>query len=973
MPKQLIVAVTQHRKFGVTLVPYVITPSSGDSFYSVIDKASPISIQEVDGFCDDYRELMKYTAAIDDIYIARLFSKEPPLVFFRHVDKQFVETHIRPYLEQRFKKMLSIIIAHKIRLFFKDFKYEQMYIENELTVAEGKSHILFLFDRNENGIRYRIAIDHGDHYDKLKGKTAMVITDKEPCNVVINKELYRFDDIDSKKFEPFLKNDFIHIRKETELVYFEKFILNVVKNYKVRATGFDVTINNEPPVPELNLEEDLQGRPVLVLKFAYGSNSVLPSSRERAFVDFLHEGDNVKFIKTLRRKDLERQYADRLAEIGFVSSDGIYYYAPANDVDAQDARFYNIISMLNQKADVISNSGFTIKQSFYEQKYYVGRIELNLKAQLSNDWFDLYGAVELNGFSIKFVRLRHNILHNIREYALPDGTIVILPDEWFSRFQALFYHSTCAGSEMRIGKNMFGLIRQSGIVSDEADRMCKMFDANNFAKIQKPQGLNATLRPYQLAGYYWMKQLKANNFGGCLADDMGLGKTLQTLALLLDAQSDMVTDATIEPPKTGQLSLFDAPQPSVTQHRPTSLIVMPLSLIHNWLHEVYKFAPQLRVLPHLGNSRAHNASVFNSYDIVITTYGLARNDVELLGSYQFYYIILDESQAIKNPTSKNYQSIMQLHSQYKLILTGTPVENSLTDLWAQMNFVNPGLLGSLQYFKSQYVAYIERNPHGNRAAQLQAMIEPFILRRTKNEVASDLPPKTEQIRICTMEREQQQLYEAKKSEMRNELLQHIGGQRDLQTSALVLKSLMRLRQIACHPKLAGFDEPSAKFDEVTRVLETIISEDHKVLVFSSFVKYLELYEQYLTERQIGFTMLTGDTQNREDVIRKFQTDNDIKVFLISLKAGGVGINLTSADYVFILDPWWNPAVENQAIDRAYRIGQERNVFVYKFITADTLEEKIINLQNHKSDLAGIVTNDNPLKNLSPERIMELFD
>ena len=209
--------------------------------------------------------------------------------------------------------------------------------------------------------------------------------------------------------------------------------------------------------------------------------------------------------------------------------------------------------------------------------------------------------------------------------------------------------------------------------------------------------------------------------------------------------------------------------------------------------------------------------------------------------------------------------------------------------------------------------------------------------------------------------------------MRNELLQHIGGQRDLQTSALVLKSLMRLRQIACHPKLAGFDEPSAKFDEVTRVLETIISEDHKVLVFSSFVKYLELYEQYLTERQIGFTMLTGDTQNREDVIRKFQTDNDIKVFLISLKAGGVGINLTSADYVFILDPWWNPAVENQAIDRAYRIGQERNVFVYKFITADTLEEKIINLQNHKSDLAGIVTNDNPLKNLSPERIMELFD
>lgn len=973
MPKQLIVAVTQHRKFGVTLVPYVITPSSGDSFYSVIDKASPISIQEVDGFCDDYRELLKYTAAIDDIYIARLFSKEPPQEFLRHVDNQFVEQRIRPHIEQRLKKILAIIIAHNIRLFYKDPKLKQLYIEDEITVAQGKSHILFLFDRNENGIRYRIAIDHGDHYDKLKGKTAMVITDKEPCNVVINKVLYRFDDIDSKKFEPFLKNDFIHIRKETELVYFEKFILNAIKNYKVRATGFDVTINNEPPTPQLNLEEDLQGRPVLVLKFAYGSNSVLPSSRERAFVDFLQDGDNIQFVKTLRRKDLERQYADKLASLGFYSADGINYYESDNSEVANNEHFYNTISLLNEKADAISAAGFAVKQTFFEQKYYVGRIELNLKAQLRNDWFDLYGMVELNGFSIKFTRLRNNILHNIREFALPDGTVVILPAEWFSRFQAIFHHSTSDGDGMKLGKNMFGLIRQSGIYSDEAERMCKVLDTKNFAKIQLPQGLNATLRPYQLAGYYWMKQLKANNFGGCLADDMGLGKTLQTLALLLDCQSDMTTETIDTTPQTGQLSLFDQPQTILNQRRPTSLIVMPLSLIHNWLHEVYKFAPQLRVLPHLGNSRAHNVSVFNSYDIVITTYGLARNDVELLGSYQFYYIILDESQAIKNPTSKNYQSIMQLHSQYKLILTGTPVENSLTDLWTQMNFVNPGLLGSLQYFKSQYVANIERNPHGSRAAQLQSMIEPFILRRTKNEVASDLPPKTEQIRICTMEREQQQLYEAKKSEMRNELLQHIGNQHDLQTSALVLKSLMRLRQIACHPKLAGFNEPSAKFDEVTRVLETIISEDHKVLVFSSFVKYLELYEQYLKERGIGFTMLTGDTQNREDVIRKFQTDNDIKVFLISLKAGGVGINLTSADYVFILDPWWNPAVENQAIDRAYRIGQERNVFVYKFITADTLEEKIINLQSHKSDLAGIVTNDNPLKNLSPERIMELFD
>jgi SNF2 family DNA or RNA helicase len=317
-------------------------------------------------------------------------------------------------------------------------------------------------------------------------------------------------------------------------------------------------------------------------------------------------------------------------------------------------------------------------------------------------------------------------------------------------------------------------------------------------------------------------------------------------------------------------------------------------------------------------------------------------------------------------------AVANLRSKYKLVLTGTPVENSLTDLWAQMNFINQGLLGNPTSFRKEFVQIIERDPECDRALKLRALVEPFILRRTKEQVAADLPPKTEQVRICEMSAEQHSLYESEKSVVRNEILTNISGG-EVNNSALVLKSLTRLRQIACHPQLVGLSEPSAKFDEVVRVLETILSENHKVLIFSSFVEYLNIFEEYLKNEGIGYSKLTGATHNREDVIHRFQTDSNVQVFLISLKAGGVGLNLTAADYVFVLDPWWNPSAENQAIDRAHRIGQTKNVFVYKFVTAGTLEEKIIALQNRKSRLAGIFASSNPLGGLTVDELMQLFD
>ena len=973
MRKELIIVVTTHRKFGVELIPHIITPASGSSFYSVIDKASPINIVDVDGYCPDYDELIKLYNTIDDIYVARLFSKEPPSDFLRHVDKEFIHKRIRPHIEVRLKKMLRLIVAHNLRVFYKDPKLSQIYASDEITLAAEKSRMLFLFDRNENGIRYRIAIDHGDHYEKLKGKTAIVITDASPCTVVINKVLYQFVDIDSKKIEPFLLNDFVHIRKETESVYFEKFIVNIVRKFRVRATGFNVDIVKKAPEALLSLENDLSGRPMLMLKFRYGSKIIFPNNPDQAFVEMQREADNVRFVKTLRQRDFETDCVEKLKSANLVTTDGTCFYAGAVSDAESDESLIQTVDKIGQLSEWLRDNGFEIKQEFFERRYFLGKIDLNLVVKNDNDWFDLVGNAIIGGFEIPFIKFRHNILHNIREYELPDGTIAILPAEWFAKYSDFFQTGQIVDNSLKVRRQMFGLLHETGIVSRDVDGLLNIFQSGNLPKATLPQGLQVTLRPYQLTGYYWMKLLKTNGFGGCLADDMGLGKTLQTLTLLLDAACDKQELPIISIHKYTQLSLFDQPQPEDIPSRSTSLIVMPLSLVHNWQAEAERFAPSLKVLAHVGNNRTRDVGVFCNYDVVLTTYGLVRNDCDMLSTYPFNYIILDESQAIKNNTSKSYASVIKLRSKNKLVLTGTPIENSLTDLWTQMNFINPGLLGSFQRFKTDYVSVIERDPECSKSERLKALIEPFIMRRTKDEVASDLPPKTEQVRICTMESEQQTLYETEKSEIRNLLLEKMSSEGVSKNSAIVLQSLMRLRQIACHPTLAGFDKPSAKFDEVTRVLETILSENHKVLMFSSFVKYLNIYEEYLREHGIPYVMLTGETSDREELIQKFQTDDNVPVFLISLKAGGVGINLTAADYVFILDPWWNPSVENQAVDRAHRIGQTRNVFVYKFVTAGTLEEKIIALQNRKGHLADIFANSNPFKNFTIDEMMELFD
>ncbi len=485
-------------------------------------------------------------------------------------------------------------------------------------------------------------------------------------------------------------------------------------------------------------------------------------------------------------------------------------------------------------------------------------------------------------------------------------------------------------------------------------KLQKLSDFEEIEDADIPKSFNGTLRPYQKAGYNWFHFLRKYNFGGCLADDMGLGKTVQTLALLQKIKEE-----------NHDLGIHT-----------TSLIIMPTSLVYNWLNEARKFAPKLKIHAHTGSFRNKEIELFSNYDVVITTYGITRVDIDLLKNLYFNYIILDESQNIKNPASKSFKAVKSLKSKHKLILSGTPVENTVNDLWTQMSFINPGLLGNQHFFYTDFVVPIEKKKDEEKAAKLQALIKPFVLRRTKTQVATELPAKTENLFYCQMSDEQKEYYEKVKSEYRNALLVNLENGSFKRSQIQVLQGLTKLRQIANHPLMIdeGYEGDSGKFENVIHTLENVLSRGHKVLVFSQFVKQLDIYRRYFDGQNIPFAYLDGATSKRGEVVREFQANKDIKLFLISIKAGGVGLNLTEADYVFILDPWWNPAVEQQAIDRTHRIGQDKNVFIYKFITKDTVEEKILALQNRKRKVAEslITTEESFVKSLTAKDISDIL-
>ncbi len=607
------------------------------------------------------------------------------------------------------------------------------------------------------------------------------------------------------------------------------------------------------------------------------------------------------------------------------------------------------------RAEGFSIMGFNdLKNNNYNQH----PIKIRTSVQSGIDWFDIHADIAFGKQKVTLKQIQKSIANKSRYIELGDGTKGILPQEWIEKFNHYFRSGEIKADVIRTHKSNFQLIDElfeREILSQEVQLEIqqykqKLSDFHAISTVTIPKKLKATLRDYQKEGLNWLNFLDEFGFGGCLADDMGLGKTVQVIAYFLAQHEKGNTQ--------------------------TNLIIVPTSLLFNWQKELEKFAPHLKYHVLYGAKRKTDEVDISKYDLVLTTYGTLLSDITFLKTQTFNIIVLDESQAIKNPDSKRYKAVRLLSGRQRLVLTGTPVENNTFDLYAQLSFALPGLLGSAKRFADDYSTPIDKFRDGKRAQELQRKIHPFVLRRTKKQVAKELPEKTEMVVYCEMGIAQKRVYDTYKYEFQK----YLSGMDDdeLHSSSLhILQGLTKMRQICNSPALLSdneyYGDQSAKLEEIAAQVDTL-KDAHKILIFSQFVGMLDLIKLQLEQKNIGYAYLTGKTKKREEQVQLFQEDERIRVFLISLKAGGTGLNLTQAEYVFMIDPWWNPAVENQAIDRAYRIGQKNNVVAVRFITPDSIEEKIMELQQRKRQLAEdlIHTDNNMLKQLSKHDLMGLL-
>jgi superfamily II DNA or RNA helicase len=571
------------------------------------------------------------------------------------------------------------------------------------------------------------------------------------------------------------------------------------------------------------------------------------------------------------------------------------------------------------------------------------------------DWFELRGGVEYGDgpeIAARLPELLEALRHGDNMVRLGDGTYGMLPEEWLRRFGPLAGLGSVESDHIRFRPSQAGLL--DALLATQPEARCDEVFTRVRQELRRFQGVEAAeqpagfvgqLRDYQREGLGWMEFLRRFSFGGCLADDMGVGKTAQVLALLETRREQRVAGENIGP----------------------SLVVVPKSLVFNWKQEAARFTPRLKMLDYTGLAR--NGQDFTAYDAVITTYGTLRRDALRLKDVAFDYVVLDESQAVKNAGTESSKAVRLLRGAHRLALSGTPVENHLGELWTLFEFLNPGMLGAAAVFKK--AGGTTRSADEETRRILAQAVRPFILRRTKEQVARELPPKTEQTIYCEMEPPQRRLYNELRQHYRNALLKRVETDGLAKAKIQVLEALLRLRQAACHPGLIDEkrrSEASAKLDELLARLREVLDEGHKALVFSQFTSLLALVRDRLDGGEVVYEYLDGSTRDRQARVERFQADPDCQVFLMSLKAGGLGLNLTAAEYVFLLDPWWNPAAEAQAVDRAHRIGQTRQVFAYRLIASDTVEEKVLELQKSKRDLAAaIIGDDNSLiRNLRRE-------
>ena len=678
-------------------------------------------------------------------------------------------------------------------------------------------------------------------------------------------------------------------------------------------------VSPEPPVPRLRLgriEEQRRDLDVNV-SFRYGDVELGLSDPQRTLPGT---------PGVLRDRGSELDQVSALVALGLRRGGGLD--------DRADGRLPK--DGLGEAIEALGDAGWDIEVNSKELAA-VSEFKLGVISRI--DWFEIEGGLHFGGTMVDLPSVLQAARERQSMIALPDGRMGLISEGLRRRLLDLEAFAEEEGGTLRLPKaRAWALEMMEGEASIHGDATwtswrSRLETARSSPQASEPEGFQGTLRAYQKEGLGWLRFLRELGIGGLLADDMGLGKTVQILAFLQGLSSDA--------------------------GKRTALVVVPRSLLFNWRREAQTFCPGLSVELHSGSDRARTLNALRGSDIVLTTYGLLRRDIKLLSRIDFDVIVLDEAQAIKNESSQTAKAARALKGRTRLVVSGTPVENRLGELWSLLEFLNPGMLGRSATFRRLLGERGDKALDAEGAALLRRALRPFILRRTKEEVAPELPARSEQVIRCDLDGVQLEHYERIRDHYRGVLLSK--GSKELRSAGFsALEALLRLRQMACHPGLVDPElkgEVSCKLAYLIPQLEELRAQGHKALVFSQFTSFLDLVEVELDAVGIPHVRLDGKTHHREERVRLFQEDPNLAVFLISLKAGGVGLNLTAAHYVFLLDPWWNPATERQAIDRSHRIGQTHPVTAYRLVGRDTVEERILELQEQKKELASAVLGD----------------
>jgi len=757
---------------------------------------------------------------------------------------------------------------------------------------------------------------------------------------------------DAIQVDKFLQSGNVKItRKDWQKTMMET-IMPLSLEYQVE---FDKSLVKEikATTPDIKLQLQEKGEYLIFQPiFGYNGFDTKPSARDTITIP---EGDKILLIR--KNKQAEEDFIASLEALHsqFVRQSENQSLALRGTETLKNNWFFLFIDAMKEKK--IPVYGYETLRNF---RFNTARPNTHIHVSSGLDWFDAKIEIEFGEQRVGIADIKKALANKQTFVQLGDGTLGILPEEWLKRYSLLFKVGEGRSDKLRLSRFHLSVIdelyenRNESEISFALDEKFEKLRAfKNIPQTPVPDSLESVLRPYQSAGFHWLNYLNDVGWGGILADDMGLGKTVQALTMLSHYKKS-----------NGELK---------------ALVVCPTTLIYNWKNEVMKFTPELTYHIHHGNARVRKVEELISHNVVITTYGTLRSDINLFLEIFFDYIVLDESQAIKNPGSKVAKAATLLTAKNRICMSGTPLQNNTFDVFSQMNFLNPGLLGSMEFFRNEFATPIDKFGEPEQKEHLRKLLYPFILRRTKEQVAKDLPEKTETILFCEMEEDQRLVYEAYRNSYRDKILGSIEEHGIDKSQLTILQGLMKLRQICDSPAILNeeqqFPNHSIKLDELTREITENIGQ-HKALVFSQFLGMLGLIKEKLKENNIPFEYFDGSTSptERERAIQNFQNNDECRVFLISLKAGGVGLNFTAADYVYIVDPWWNPAVEQQAIDRTHRIGQTKNIFAYRMICLDTIEDKILQLQDRKKKLAKELISDEDgfVKSLTRADVEYLF-